>query len=389
MARKVILVGGMFGSYLVFDAGPQRNKDVWYDRTHLALKGPDALHLAPDGINPGTLTDGTPLGWGGLLQTYGGYKGMADRLHADGWTVYPFSCDWRRDLQANAVQLADEFQFFAGDDDCWVIGYSMGGLLARLAYPIYKSRVLTDRWKRTVYVATPHYGSHAAAIGLARPQDTTPLPGVLLANIAAAFKPLTSARNKPALVTRLYQTVASWPSIYQLLPSITPEWTQTRPKDDLLYSEGAYDNDNYFTSEEWMTRAQVVRGLIDDTLDGPRAPEVNVVGNGCLTADALNAVTKIGKLEGYKQLYFGDGVVTVERATLPGVNNFSIPLSEHSAILGDGRLLTRITDLLLNGLGAPAETPRPVQTVQEETTIKEPVVPEAKPWSAYPKVNDP
>lgn len=389
MARKVILVGGLFGSNLVFDAGPRQNQEVWYDQAFLATNGPDAMHLAGNGIDPGSLTDGTPLADGGLLQTIGNYKAMADRLDAEDWRVYPFSCDWRKDMGTNATKLVDQIQFFADDDDFWVLGYSAGGLLARLAYPTYKSRVLTDRWKRTLYVSTPHFGSHAATLGLAAPEASAPLPGVMLERIATAFLSSIGGRKRGGLVKRLKQVVASWPGLYQLLPAISAGWVQTRPLDSQVYNAASYAGDNDFVDQAHLNRAQVVRVAIDNTLTQPRAPEVNVIGNAILTPDRLASVEKIAKRSGYIETFAGDGVVTVQRATLPGANTLLIAESPHTATLGDRRLLSRVTDLLVNGLGVTEETPRPTETVAEDGPLKDPVVPAPKPWPDYPKVNDP
>lgn len=151
------------------------------------------------------------------LQDFGGYRVGDINNPSKEDNFYYFSYDWRLDIVENAKILQQRIDAIKG---AWgdpslkidIIGHSMGGLLARYYAKYGKNDFLDLYWlpppnfegakniNKLVIVATPHMGS-AVIIGFLH-------YGLPMWHLRPRIHP---------------ETMLTWPSIYQLLPS---QWSR-------------------------------------------------------------------------------------------------------------------------------------------------------------------
>jgi pimeloyl-ACP methyl ester carboxylesterase len=214
----VIVLPGISGSVLAkngVDVWGTSSQAIWQAISSgggsikaLALTAPDDWRLDDlgDGVTAPRLVEDLHIIPG--LWKIDGYSGLLARLQADlgldlGHNLFPFPYDWRRDNRASARRLQrlsldwlKTWRDHSGNDKAKLIfvGHSMGGLVAR-----YFLEVLSG-WKATralISFGTPYRGSLNAL-------------GYLANGFAKGIGPLG---------INLSSTVASFTSLYQLLPA--------------------------------------------------------------------------------------------------------------------------------------------------------------------------
>ncbi len=221
----VVVVHGVLGARL---RSSEDEREVWpgglwrlmtHDYADLALPiDPVTLEPRPDGIEAYSFFDraaGADF-YGELLATLNGPGGyIADDGSGPVGTSYQFFYDWRQDLVATAAQLnafIDEIRRRHGDPDLKVdiVAHSMGGLVVRYFIRYGSEDVLEDphpvptlagdaKVRRVILVATPNFGS-----------------------ISGLQQALMGARVGLASIPP--EVGATWPSLYQLLPSPDRDW---------------------------------------------------------------------------------------------------------------------------------------------------------------------
>jgi pimeloyl-ACP methyl ester carboxylesterase len=180
-ARPVIVIAG-FGVTQLLD--PVTKRAVWGTPRSVWRKShPDDLDLDPhDRLVPGDwvgsrgpINTGWQLSIG--LRKYGGYTNEVD--------IHPFHYDWRRSARENARLLARLIERVRGNGKVDLVTHSAGALVA-LAYD-------GDAVENIVMVAPPRSGVIDAFRVFVRPER---------------------------FIRRTFdaQTVATWPSIFELLP---------------------------------------------------------------------------------------------------------------------------------------------------------------------------
>jgi hypothetical protein len=220
-------------------------------------------------------------------------------------------------------------------------------LIARLAYPLWYATSAGVGWQRTLYVGVPQYGAHQAAMYLAAPDQILPWVGTYMPYLAGTFGGVLGFRWAVGRVDALKQVLASFPALYQLLPSVSGTWGHTYPLDATLFNAANYDPPNRFVKQKWMDRAGIVRTAIDATLTAPRPSERQVWGSAIDTESGAQRSSALGESRSYAKAS-GDGTVVSARAELPGVpGGLVLPGAMHADLLADTRLLARVTDLLL------------------------------------------
>src|ERR1043166_4284655 len=136
-----ILIPGTTGTTLVDKTGAV----IWPTAVHAALERNDvstALALIED--QDGVLVPQEPVELYASLQTYFAAHGFAESVATSGKDVpsplasnhlISMAYDWRNDNRNNAAVLGDILDRVAaaaaGDYQLWLIGHSMGGLVAR------------------------------------------------------------------------------------------------------------------------------------------------------------------------------------------------------------------------------------------------------------------
>src|SRR5215216_737218 len=191
--------------------------------------------------------------------------------------IFPY--DWRQSNDITGKLLADfitnkiEEGKVNRTDGVDVINHSMGGLVTRAAALQYRAPII-----RTVYIASPHYGSPLSYFGL-HPEigddigfskflDLPPIENTLNLSLAMAsinnnninnndegFGKDNNTSETVALMTttaglhpKLKQVFRNFPSMYELLPDFY--YLQKRP---LLYADNTpiYGVDNTYLKNDW------------------------------------------------------------------------------------------------------------------------------------------
>lgn len=178
------------------------------------------LHLGPDGHSPGSMAGGVQLVADHLNVDY--YTPLHDRL-ATVHRVVDLPYDWRLGIPRNAELLAPIIAEEAGGGPYAMVGHSMGGMLARLLYTPACTRIIT--------LGTPHWGSYSAPLAFTRQGDIYEEAAwymglfALVSTFGEHPRPSASGAK---FVERLYYgynlqldtILGSWPSVYDLFPSL-------------------------------------------------------------------------------------------------------------------------------------------------------------------------
>lgn len=352
----VVFVPGFGGSSLnVEKPDGSVSKTVWYSWLELGTNGPDNLDLAADGNGPGPLAKYklTPFGDVGW-QVYDSAFYIAKQL---GYQARFFSYDWRRSTAANAQRFFSWLAANIGDAHFYVIGHSLGGLVARLAYPLWYAKTGGTGWLRTIYLGTPHGGTYDCTGALA---GWTP-PNTLLYVCATAIglvirRAVNQTASISPLQSRYNQVLASWPSLYEMSPTAAAPYAGLDPA-----VRETQDVQNYATWNPNITQAQLDAGVtlqnqLAAQLTQPRPSECCVVGTGLWTPRSVADPSQFGVEAGYNYTLDGDGCVTVDRGTLPGLGTLTVQ-SDHQSIPRSAAFLNQLESLLLNGIPTNESVP--------------------------------
>ena len=254
-----------------------------------------------------------------------------------------------------------------------MVAYSLGGLVARVAYALLRAAGNASPWVRTVYVACPHGGTYSAAAALAGYQ----LPGGPADYLADAVgvigrrisRPFASFNN---LQTRLLQTLASWPALYELLPNVQAHYIANDPSAVSLFQQKFYAPFNPFVTQDRLDSTLQTQKLLETYLAGPRPDEVCVYGTGFPTFSAINFPSKLNDPSGYLQRENGDAQVIQERAILFDSKNAQIQ-ANHASIAADGDLTSQIVSYVVNGI--PSNETIQISDLAPFKLIQEPTPP--------------
>lgn len=389
MANAVVVVPGILGSSLGYRVRGGPLKELWYNSAWLGVHGADDLQLAEDGDSPGPLARMGNLEPMPQVPSWGAYSTVMARLLLEGWEATWFAYDWRKSITEAAARFASFVLEKYSGQDYYVLAHSMGGLVTRLAYGLVVAAGGAARWKRTLYVGTPHAGSYQAAQYLAKPDQSLPMWGWMGLALSGPVAPAIAAVVLSGKNRAARQVVASWPALYELLPDTTGTWSQGRPLDNALWQATTYFDQNPFVQTKWMTEGQETRVAINATLTAPRPAERVVIGTNTPTPSALVRASKVGDASAYSSAS-GDGSVPEARAVLPGtLVKLELQGGLHSDLLADARFLPFVSSLLLDG--DPVERDeRPLkQEIVLPTRIVE-IVPIATiPFTAMQRRGDP
>lgn len=364
MSGNVVIVPGFAGSRLEIQTTGGVRYKLFPEPDAILRFGPDAIRLGTDGINPylsGFRVAEALPGRGGPFP----YQPLLDRLTAQGWSAYLYYYDWRRSILQTSVDLATWLRDRFHDDTFQVICHSMGGLLARLAYVEWQRQGGTTGWQRTVFVATPHDGSTEAGYCLAFNLDAfadllCPAHLILYRILLRVFGPLAAFHSKATEIMR--RLVASWPSVYELLPSQLPPYRLQAPWNAILWQSTAYAQTNPNVQLQWFQRAQATRDALTACLN--QHPLLRqVIGVGLDTKSRLKEnTTALAAAAEYDSTNAGDGVVESQRANYPDVPSTLTLLNvEHQATIQDTRFLALANAMLGDLPFDPVTVPPPPQ----------------------------
>jgi pimeloyl-ACP methyl ester carboxylesterase len=217
-ARPLILVPGIMGTALErFDRGSQGpfNVRAIWPPVNLASSDTTRLdNLSAQQLRPQE-TSNNPL-------VQGAYDGLIAFLTNElgyelGKTLFIFGYVWTQSNEISGRRLAGFIQLVNAkfnwgntpqdDRKPDIICHSMGGLVSRAAMRIWGAQV-----KRTIYLASPHYGA-PLAYGALHP-DVTRVP--FYADFAARMT--TNLSSTDSLDSTLLRLASQFESVYELLP---------------------------------------------------------------------------------------------------------------------------------------------------------------------------
>lgn len=316
MPKQVVLLPGICGTELGGLDFLGRGVLVWLNPTRLLVLGPGDLQLAPDGINPGPLASG-PLAPRGYIRI-GFYEPLERQLAADGWTVKTVGFDWRKSIMQQGPLAAQSIRQAFPDGDFSVVAHSMGGLIARAAYAADADPAFRARWKRTVYLGTPHGGSHSAAASLCS-LEWVGSPILLVAQAFGLFRNLVPILpgGKGRVLDQVKQVIASWPGLYELLPALLGPWVDADPQGGALFDQARYAAWNPYVTQARLDAARATINTLTQQIGGPAPEQLCIVGTGPETPDKVADPAQLGDDAGYSFTTGGDGVVTKLRGVLP------------------------------------------------------------------------
>jgi hypothetical protein len=337
---RVGIIPGILGTDLLATLPGGKVIAPWYNPSWIGTYGPDDLELAPDGVSPGpnataALEPGAPIAGSG-------YHSLISQLEAKRIEVRWFGYDWRKPLRVSARAVADQIAATWKTGDYVIVCHSMGGLIARLAYPMLWTVPEFSRWKRTVYLGVPHGGSHSATGSLA---GFSPgwSPTALYAQVCgfARFVVPGLGQGSANSIRRAREVMATWPGLAALQPQYDAPWTDLDPNASAAYQAANFTADNPAVTQAVLDLAKLDQAALTTSLAAPRPEEVCVYSIGTDTPETFRMPLQLGDNNGYTYTKQGDGAVTADRAILPGRTRVGIK-GGHQDYLLSGIVLREI-----------------------------------------------
>jgi pimeloyl-ACP methyl ester carboxylesterase len=272
-------------------------------------------------------------------------------------TFVPY--DWRLSIQVLAAAFVRQLRSAALTNPFQVIAHSMGGLVALLAYAQYKPGPSDPVWSQTVYVATPFGGSFdavASGAGIGTPFEQYSLWfnsfGLLGQN------PDVLNRGVHTLSTRIKRTMASWPSLFEMLPGSLAPWNALHGDTGRFYRLENWATANPFVTQAILDNASGTQGLLRDAAAAPQPLRYFVVGGGVYTRTGLKVGGAFDDAAAYTKDRGGDHVVPSDFATLSGGEDLSV-FGDHSDMLSQLPFLGELPAILKRTLTVPKQIPEP------------------------------
>jgi hypothetical protein len=317
------------------------------------------------------------------------YEPLITALANAGYLVDFFAYDWRKDISLSAAALVTHLTGLTQDGNMYLVCHSMGGLIAQLAYPSYVAAGKGPTWVRSVYLGVPSGGTTYAALGLCGYRYNQFLLNILSNQIGLSLLGVTLTNTlQGLLLSKWNAVVASWPALYQLLPSNLGQWLGLDPNAAQYGVLGNYTSYNPSVVQSWLD----VRLATATTLVARRAQalpaETVVIALGQSTPDKISDPTKLGALGGYTMSTVGDGTVTQSRAALTGVPVVTLT-GDHQSYCLQGPFLGQLPAILAAPPPQPAVVPPPMSPITpagpfiEPKTILPPLAPPVN-WKGDP-----
>lgn len=251
------------------------------------------------------------------------YSDLRDRLKLDGLETYIFAYDWRRPIPENGLKLKEFIDVrTAPDEKVYVVGHSMGGLVAR-SYLVHEAD--QNRIEKLLTVGTPHNGATVAYPALAGGEHWSDdivmkIPFTLMLYTCLHYKKATNAQT---IRTKI-------PSFYDLLP-VYDYLIDIRDGDPIPYATQFFKN-------IWIPQAQ-----FEFPFFGVHVGALSGIGSQTHKSYLTIPPSGINRLfniwtDGYpvkinKDLS-GDGTVLLTSAYLPGAENWSIEANHGELVTG-------------------------------------------------------
>jgi len=315
--RSIYLVPGFGGSEL-------RRRDngavTWVSYTRLAVGAIGELRLGPDGVSPGP-PDGVQLDAGPPLADYYGsaMSQLAAAMAPYSYVVVPHGYDWRLSCRVTGPALAARIRAeVTSADPCTIIGHSMGGLVARLAWADLVRTGDTGLCRRIITIGAPHWGSYGIVRLWSLDSDVTSQLSLLSTLSIAIYGILVAEANGTYWSQqRIAALVSTFPSAYELLPSLLGPDAAADPARAAIYT-GPWPASRGVSLDRLAEARDVWQPLLAGASTLPPLSVLTTVGgDGYSTVDLLQLPAILGSPFAYRAHDSGDGQVTLASSLLP------------------------------------------------------------------------
>lgn len=342
---KVYVLPGILGSEMSTHEPILPNK-LWVEPIRIALGDVMNLKLAPGGILPDPYYGRTCVKGAPLSDYYGAaIDRLANDLDSETWEVIPWGYDWRRDISGQAHVLA---AYIIGQSTALrpatIVAHSQGGLLARLVWYELMEKGQTGKLRRIVTVGTPHEGCYSPCIvfaGVDEAIDQIRRAESITAGLAAGITKI-NLTPLPHDAEEIARMAATWPSMYQLMPLVTPESPDYDPDRAELFNPANWPPSQEI-SAKWLAYAAAAwRTILNDPKSRPPASTlIAVAGIGNSTAYALDSVSGIGNTDGFFETSEGDGRVPA-RSAIPFWATGELVYGKHGELMMIEAVLSKL-----------------------------------------------
>lgn len=318
---NVVVLHGIMGARVSLE--DEEDTPLW----PFVLRGVGGLQrlaLADDGVTPARA--GERCHATGLLKRYFGELLLA---LSERWSTRAFYYDWRKPIGTAAKDLAARVaHWFGADEPVHFVAHAMGGLVVRTYIAAERARwegmaagLEAGRGGRLIMLGTPNHGTY----GVPR----------MLTGIDPVVKRL--ADREGVSETAMARIIATFPSVYELLPS---------PFADPA-AEAFYDVRNWpvGVSSTHLRAAHAHHGALRDVVDPARM--LYVAGGNVPTYSGVDP-SQLAERDAYRLTWAGDGRVTHASGRLPGVTTYYADAS-HGDLVVDRQVLAVVNELLRTG----------------------------------------
>lgn len=317
---NIVYLPGLLGSNLGYPVPPDENyHPVWLDLPAVLEGQMKYLQLAADGVSPGPIALGIECGPNGIFVPAYGALDLFMRLQ--GWAVLAWGYDWRKSVLTEAPKVAEGIYAKFGTQPIWIVAHSQGGLLARAVYGEMVAAGRGGQLAGMVTICTPQFGSFE----IVRLFNRMPFTYRLLV-LATGWKDWLDGTPGPPYLDAV---LASHPGLYELLPfaGAGPLFDLNPAQAAALYTTASYASGNPFLDANLFVQAEAVQTTLQAS--PPAGVMTQIIGTGFRTAYSLSSAALPNKDDGYLYTLEGDGIVTVEEATLPGARTILLNI-EHT-----------------------------------------------------------
>lgn len=306
----------------------------------------NSLTVGSDGVSPvegrGDIVAGSPLWLYHQPIINQVATGTNSRVEGIGY-------DWRKPLRNAASGLASRINsrylhYSRAENggpvtEIVVVAHSMGGLIARLAYPLVATAPRAA-WTKTITLGTPHGGSHAISRAL---DDIEFALGVMLGGWLNVGWAVWLANSTEENVRQMFY---SWRSAGAVLPrGQGTQWASLDPNAELSYNGALYSHPSDSLNANIASRTADWELLdANSQTDTPRM--VCLCGTGHDTEVRIeNSSMEPGGFE-WLSSDRGDSLVQFERAYLDGAVVQSFAGVTHAQLLNNGRVVQAVIDAI-------------------------------------------
>lgn len=366
--RACFMLPGILGTTMNTPDNPDFPGVLWVNAGRLGYNHEfGALALAANGTDPHP-------GWGqrcvpeSAIDSFVGvsfygplYRSLVLGLQPSGYSVISWGYDWRTSISVAGDRLAEAIRERASPaEPCSIVAHSQGGLVARWAWTSLGLTGEQGLIRRIVTIGTPHRGSYGAVRVWSL--DDTNIEQVFVGGVAAPALGLVNwwfPPEDPPSVIDITRVVATWPSMYQMMPLVDSDSDLYDPRRTELFDIENWPATLQLSATHLSSAAEAWQAYLrlSASIPGP-AVLTTLAGTGQPTAWALYPQGQIGSKQAYEFTDSGDGTVPINSALVVASERL-IVAGDHAGLPSHPTILERIAELVLRDNPVP---PPPVPT---------------------------